>query len=96
MRSIDAAQYGPRTLAMAKTEMMPMYMPDFSRGTRVGAITKTIVYTYARGTCDLKGAENDTCRQRLSVIHLAAGCMTVRTGFTVQPLNLQHRMLSKL
>lgn len=36
---------GPRMLAIAKTdETMPMYFPNLSRGTRVGAITSTIEY----------------------------------------------------
>lgn len=36
---------GPRTLAIANTdETMPMYFPNFSRGTRLGAITSTMEY----------------------------------------------------
>ena len=36
---------GPRTLAIAKTdETIPMYFPNLSRGTRVGAITSTMEY----------------------------------------------------
>lgn len=42
---IAPPRIGPRTLARAKTEdMMAIYLPNFSRGTKVGAIIMIMEY----------------------------------------------------